>query len=473
MDIRERMYRQALLQRLAATLLYGLIFLAVLFFLNRVIRLPIGVWHMCWIVVSVAVIIGVCRSIKDRKDLSGVARIAEDKMHLSERLSTALGVIRTYPQSEFARLQIRDAAERVKTLDTREVSPYRLPKRLKFLPIPMLLIGISFTISPFYEIPKPLTEHQQQVLDRAVQNLEGTAVKNTRISENVKALKTASDIETAQEHLRALKKEVRTQQTEQSAITEVTETDESFSGMDAKQLADELKQIADDIEMPPELQAELARLFERLAAELPKGALSDSLQKIQGKAVTPETLEEIIARLEEIEALPDLAALEAQLTTSQKDLALATLEVAAPEGGIANSDGAPGQNAGTREVQGTRETTTDLASETAGSEKIGTESEEGASTQALMGDRTPEGETVGTPLTLVTGTSGTGEEVSRVFTGEMNTDAPAYLPFSEVVLSASRSYAAAVENNRIPVRYQPQIKSYLEAVRKKNEEKRH
>ena len=46
---------------------------------------------------------------------------------------------------------------------------------------------------------------------------------------------------------------------------------------------------------------------------------------------------------------------------------------------------------------------------------------------------------------------------------------PAYLPFSEVVLNTSRTYAEAVENNRIPVRYRAQIKAYLEAISKENE----
>jgi hypothetical protein len=72
-------------------------------------------------------------------------------------------------------------------------------------------------------------------------------------------------------------------------------------------------------------------------------------------------------------------------------------------------------------------------------------------------------------LTLTAGASGSAEGFSRVFTGEVSDDAPVYLPFADVVLSASRAYAEAVENNRVPVRYQTQIKSYLEAVSTKNE----
>ena len=43
------------------------------------------------------------------------------------------------------------------------------------------------------------------------------------------------------------------------------------------------------------------------------------------------------------------------------------------------------------------------------------------------------------------------------------------MQFSEIVLTAQREYALAIENNRIPVRYQSQIKAYLEAIAKANE----
>ena len=127
-DLRDRMYRQALLQTVTFTFFCGLILLAILFLLNRVILLPMQMLNISWIVMSVAVIIGICLSVKHRKDLPFVARVVDEKMQLSERLSTALGVIQTDPQSEFSQLQVRDAAETVTSLDTSKVSPYCVPK---------------------------------------------------------------------------------------------------------------------------------------------------------------------------------------------------------------------------------------------------------------------------------------------------------------------------------------------------------
>ena len=308
-------------------------------------------------------------------------------------------------------------------------------------PIPLLLIGSSFAISPFYEIPQPLTGLQQQALDRAIQNLEEKRVENSilqhQISDTLEDLKASRDLDTAQGHLSQLKKEVRKQQSEQTAITEATEASQNFRGMDANQLAEELKNIAEPVEIPPELQADLMNLFERLAENLPKGSLSDSLHQMQGKVVTPETLQDIVAALEKLEKSMDLAQLEAQLTASQKELALATIDIEPPGGGIANSDGAPGQDTGTSEVQGTREDASNsdpqIESQTAASGETRSETESRDSTPPLMGEDTPDLQVDGNPLTLTAGDSGSAEGFSRVFVGEVSDDAPAYLPFTDVV----------------------------------------
>ena len=480
-DICRRMYRQGLLQTITSTLFGGLVVLVVLFFLNRVIPLPMRMWSISGTIILVAVVVGVCLSVKHRKDLDFVARAVDEKMGLSERLGTAFGLMHTNPENEFARLQIRDAAETATTLDIAKISPYCLPKFLKFFPIPLLLIGLSFTISPFYEVPPPLTNPQQETLGSIIQNLDGKHVENSdlkrQITDTVKELKAASDLNTAQKQISDLKKEVRKQQAEQTAIAEATAASQSFRGMDANQLAAELKNLTEQVEIPPELQAELMELFERLAKNLPKGALSDSLDQIQGQAVTPETLRDIIAALEKMEKFTDLEQLEAQLTASQKELALATIETESAGGGIANSDGGPGQDTGDSEVEGNREgvSNSDPSSESQASESGRMESETNGSdsTTPLIGEETPVLQVNGEQLTLAAGVSGDAENFSRVFTGEVTDDVPAYLPFADVVLNASRAYAEAVENNRIPVRYQSQIKSYLEAISKKNEKEHH
>lgn len=472
-DIRARMYRQALLQTSISAFFCGLLLLTILFLLNRVILLPMQMSTVSWLIIIAAVGVGICLSVRHRTDLLSVARAVDEKMELGERLSTAFELMQANPQGEFAQLQIRDTAETVRTLDIAEISPYRIPKFLKLFPIPLLLIGLSFTVPIFYEVPKPLTDAQQQALDRTTQRLEGKQVENStlqaQINETVNKLKATTDLDTAQRHLSNLKKEVRKQQSTQNAITEATETSQSFQGMDADQFAAELEALAEQDEIPPELQAELTNLFERLAERLPKGALSDSLNQVQGKAVTPETLRDIIAALEKIEKSVDLAQLEAQLAASQKDLALATIAPETSGGGVANSDGAPGQDAGTSEVQGTRENASNSEAQTTDMGEMGNETDDENSTTPLTGEEASASPIDGEQLTLTAEISGTAESFSGVFTGETRDSEPVYLPFSDVVLNAERAYAEAVENNRIPVRYQAQIKAYLEAISRDNE----
>ena len=475
-DIRGRMYRQVLLQKVAAAFFCGLVLLAMLFLLNRVILLPMQMLHISWIVVAVALIVGICLSVSHRKDLRSVARTVDEKMGLRERLGTAFGLMHTDPQGEFAQLQIRDAAETVVTLDTTEVSPYRVPKLLKLSPIPLLLIGLSFTIPFFYEVPQPLTDLQHGILDETIQSLDGKQVKDStlqkQIANAVNQLKTAKDLDTAQKHLSDLKKEVRKQQSEQNAITEATAATQNFRGMNANQLAAELETLTEQIEIPPELQAELMNLFERLAGSLPEGPLNDSLNQIQGKSVTPETLQDIVAALEKVEPSADLAQLESQLTASQKALALAALELETPGGGIANSDGAPGQDIGSDEVQGSREGTSSSEpqseSQTTEAAKVENETDDKNSTP-LTGEGTPALQIDGQQLTLTAEASGNAQGFADTITGEVSNNSPDYLPFSDVVLNAQRAYAEAVNNNSIPVRYRAQIKAYLEAISKENE----
>ena len=66
---------------------------------------------------------------------------------------------------------------------------------------------------------------------------------------------------------------------------------------------------------------------------------------------------------------------------------------------------------------------------------------------------------------LTTEPSAESQRFSRVFTDEeVLKGGGDYLLFGDVVLSAKRAYARAIENNRVPVRYQAQIQAYLEAI---------
>ena len=144
-----------------------------------------------------------------------------------------------------------------------KVCPYRVPKLLRLFPIPLLLIGLSFTLPLFYEVPQPLSVPQQQALDQVIQNLEAKQIRDPelqkQIRDTVDKLKAATDIDTAQAYLSHLNTEVRKQKLTQDVITKATETSQHFQGMDAEQLASELKDLTEQVEIPPETPSGTAR----------------------------------------------------------------------------------------------------------------------------------------------------------------------------------------------------------------------
>ena len=145
--IRGRMYRQALFQTTVRTFFSGLMLLALLLLLNRVVPLPMQISSITWVIMSVAIGVGICISFRHRKDLRLVARTVDEKMELRERLGTAFELIQTAPQSDFAQRQIQDTAEVVETLEIAKVCPYRVPKLMRLLPNPFVVDWIFFRYS--------------------------------------------------------------------------------------------------------------------------------------------------------------------------------------------------------------------------------------------------------------------------------------------------------------------------------------
>ncbi len=478
--IRGRMRRQAFLQTLTKAVFYGLFLLVILFIASRIIYLPVRITYISVLVLLGAIVISISLSFRHLKDLLTVACTVDRKMELKERFSTAFELIDAETElgderSEFAKFQISDAANAVAMLDIAKISPYRPPRLLKAFPIPLLLIALSFTVPRVYEVPPPLNAAQKKVVNRAIQNLADEEVENQtlqkRLQETVKRLKTASDVNTVEKQLSALTQEVRKQKLAQIAINKATEAVPRLSGMDTKQLAAELETMVEQPELSPELQGELAALFARIAKTVHQPSLSDALEEIQGKPVTQKTLQDIVDTLRQIEQLDRLEQLETQLIESRKELALANIDMQRQGNRTANTRGVPGQEAGSEKVQGTLEQTTDGKAALEGT-SINDEAKKNKTKDGelapLTGDAASAGQVVGTQMTVTTPSTTDSQRFSRVFTGNRPLDAgdgdQPYQRFSDVVLSARREYAQAIENKRIPVRYQKQIKAYLEVI---------
>ena len=291
-----------------------------------------------------------------------------------------------------------------------------------------------------------------------------------QISHTINRLKKVNDITSVNEQLRQLNIEVQKQKSllpDEAYIREAAQTTNHFKGMNTSTLIDELESISQQDELPPKLQDELSKLFAKLTENTTHAQQRHALDQIQGKTGSQDTLKEIVDMLRNIEQLNHLDTL---LTEKRKDIALASIENKKLDGGIANSNNAHGQESGNREVQGTQEkpgTNKSIATDDDTSVSIDEENTE----KALIGDEIPSIIVPGTALTLDSDTLSKNGSITRVFTGQRVDERtePNYMSFRDVVLSAQREYAKALENNRIPVRFRSQIKAYLKDISEINE----
>ena len=474
--LRIRSRLQKIFKTVTHAIFFAMCVLAVLFIGIRLVLFPFSITLVTLLVIFGAGGFGICFGFRHRPTLSDIAGYVDENLQLKERVSTSLELIQENRQDEIAQLQILDSAKGVENTDAAKIIPYALPRLLKWMPIPLLVIGLSFAVPRQYELPQPPTAAEHEAIDTAIGDLANglenvpNPVIQEEIRKTIKQLKNVKDVASAQEHLRSLNSKIQQQKSDlpdEAAIERATQATQHFKGMDSAALTDELARLAAQAELTPELRDELAKLFTKLAENVPQGELSRALDQVQGKTVSPDTLQEIVDALHQLDQLNQL---EAQITESRKDIALAGIKTDQPNGGIANSDGAPGRESGSQEAQGTQ--VTDDPSDFTPIDNGATPSvDENATEKTLTGDGTPTLEIAGNALKLNSENVSDTQSITRVFTGKARNAGtePDYMPFSDAVINAQREYAQAIDNNRIPARYRSQIKAYLEAITKINE----
>lgn len=458
--VQRRMRIDSIFQNLATFNLWGLIIAGILLVANRffLLPIPIGIAASLPIVVASAAAVGA--SLLPQMDPSEVARLVDQRLNLKERLGTALEAMDRSDPSDFAALQIRDTARASQEILPAAAISYTVPSILKWLPIPMLIVGLSFFIPRMYEVPTPPTATEQAAIHDAASRLEGAvsgldnAELSKKVEETVKTLRNKrTGVQPAQKKLSKLREEVEAEKKQLSeneideaveTISAVSKNSELLSGTDTEEIASELQKLTDQMDGLTETQrAELDALLRQLAQRLGNNPaaknLVDQLNEIGTEGVSPEMLAKIARSLLDIDRqAKDMAQLEGileEIKASRKNIGLAGIEMARKTGGVAGSDGGPGEESGTGEAQGTQ---------------LGAMSSEEQSTEALQ----------------LTGVTSDSEEFSIASTQAAPSDEeePVYMRHREVYLNAKQAYAEAVEREEIPVRYRQRVKDYIDAI---------
>ncbi len=458
--IQRRMRIEGVFQNLATFNLWGLLIAGILFVANRFFPLPIAIGFAVALSIIIASAIAVGLSLMRKIDPFEVARFVDRHLNLKERLGTALETIGRRHAGDFAILQVRDAARAAQGIPPATVVSYTIPRTLKWLPIPMLLVGLSFFIPRMYEIPPPPTPLEQAAIHDAAARLEGAVSggNKTKLSEQVeetaKALRNErTGVRAAQEKLSQLREEVQAEKNQLAeneldqaveTISKLSENSNLLSGTDTAEIASELEKLSDQMDglteaQRAELDALLKQLAERLGGNPAAKNLVDQLNEIGTEEVSPEMLAKIARSLLEIDQqAKDIAQLEdilEEIKTSRKNIGLAGIEMARKTGGVAGSDGGPGDESETGEARGTQVEAVPLETQP---------------TEALQLRRT----------------TSNSEEFATASTQEAPSgeEEPNYIQHREVYLNAKQAYAEAVERDRIPVRYRQRVKDYLDAI---------
>ncbi|MCZ6680000.1 MAG: hypothetical protein O7E52_22435 [Candidatus Poribacteria bacterium] len=460
--IQRRMQINCFFQNLARYSFWGLCIGAIVLIANRFFPFPMPIGFAFSLPLVIAIAIAASLSLFRKTDLLAIARLVDQRLHLKERLSTALEAIYRELSSDFAILQIRDAAKVAEKITPSTAISYTRPSMLKWLPIPVLLVGLSFFAPRMYEVPPPPTAAERAAINDAAARLEGDlrniddAKLTEQIQDTVKALRDKRiDVQAAQSRLRDLRDEIRAKESQIAgddvdraveAISKMGETSKFLIGTDAGEIASELEKIADQMDgltaaQQAELDALLRKLAEQLAGNPAAKSLTNQLKGIETQALSPEMLKKIVDSLRTVnQQKKEIAQLEQileEIQASRKNIGLAGLEMPRKTGGVASRDGGPGEESETGEAQGTQ-----------------------------VGDETSENFDTQTEDLRLTGVASDSSEFSSVATQDnpSGENEPTYLQYREVYLSAKQAYTEAIERDQIPVRYQQQVKAYLEAI---------
>ncbi len=459
--IQRRMRIEGVFQNLATFNLWGLLTGGILLVANRFFPLPIPIGFAIALPIAIASAIAVGLNLIRKIDPFAVAHFVDQRLNLKERLGTALEAMDRRGTGDFAILQIRDAARASQEIVPAAAFSYTVPSILKWFPIPMLLVGLSFFIPRMYEIPPPPNSSEHAAIHDAAAKLEGavSGFDNTELSKQVeetaKALRNKrTGVQAAQEKLSQLHEDVqaRRSQLAENELDQAVETisklnadSNLLSGANTKEIASELQKLADQMDglteaQRAELDALLRQLAERLGDNPAAKNLVDQLNEIGTEGVSPEMLAKIARSLLEIDQqAKNMAQMEEileEIKTSRKNIGLAGIEMARKTGGVAGSDGGPGEESETGEARGTQ-------------------------VDAMPSESQP------TETLQLRGATSDSEEFSTTSTQETPNDSeeePTYMPYRQAYLNAKQAYAEAVERDEIPVRYRQRVKDYLDAI---------
>ena len=479
--IQRRLYHNQLIYNCTCYGIYGLTVIGILLMVNRFIYLPVIL-----LIVLIVLLTGTLIAITSQKlDLLKVAKIADDRLKLKDRLSTAVGITRKKKHLGFDSAQLCDAANEAEKIVLSSHFPFKVPILWKLTPIPIILICLSFFITERHNQLELPTTIEKQAINQTVNRLENlidTIDENqlkTDIQETIKKLKeeqiTSQQAQASLSQLRykthRQKQQIQTSQLKetQKTIYKITKTPMGNSASNFDKLADQFDGL--DAKQINELKRKLQKIRKALGENYIIGDsdIKDDFSDLQSEVVSAEELKRMAKALLNLDRqLQHLTAIEetlSQIGEGRKRIALAGIEMNRNSSSIADSSGNPGQESRTGDTQGVA---------TQGNNSIWTPNKQNSAAREDISMSTPAQLDRGPILSnnindidlKLNNMSSDHQGLSQVFVSQ-NSDSstePEYVSFQQAHLNAKQNYAEAIRRDSIPVRYQQQISDYLNAI---------
>ena len=340
--IQRRLYHEQLIYNCTCYGIYGLTVIGIVLMVNRFIYLPIIL-----LIVLIVLLTGALIVIASQKlDLLQVAKIADGRLKLKDRLSTAVGITRKKKHLGFDSAQLCDAANEAKKIVLSSHFPLKVPVLWKMTPIPIILICLSFLITERHNQPELPTTIEKQAINQTVNRLENlidTIDENqlkTDIQETINKLKeeqiTSQQAQASLSQLRykthRQKQQIQTNQLRetQKAIYKVTKMPMGNSASNFDKLADQFDGL--DAKQVTELKRKLQQIARALGKNhiIGDSDIKDDFSDLQSEVVSAEKLKRMAKALLNLDRqLQHLTTMEEtlnQIREGRKRIALAELK---------------------------------------------------------------------------------------------------------------------------------------------------
>ncbi len=297
-----------------------------LVFVSKFVMIPIPLALTVFSVLVICLAVGVIRGMLARVSPLEAAMMADVRVGLKERLSSAVELMGEEDRSEMAELQLEDAAEHARSLDPKSVCPRVFPLAAKVLPLSLLFLITLFYVPNFYGGPGEVPAVVRQAIKQAGADMEDMAgeMDKNPLAEEVADL--ASEVGAVGSELRDKPMTKKEALRNLSNLARKMETLKIIG-----KVSEEL-----DSDMTPEKKRILNELLERLAdslKDLPDMAgIFQKVAKAQQVDLSVEALKELAAALEQIGmGDPDMKALQQmseQVAKGKRDIGRVTLAAA-------------------------------------------------------------------------------------------------------------------------------------------------